>query len=378
MYAKAGNNKVGSWELPVEDPQRFQIASSCPNSVMHTSASEKPYLVTFQWRAPAAGSGPVTIECLLKSGPANHGAFYWPNKDGNVVLQEGSVKTETHRWVRSELGESCTEACVAQSGSTVLECDAAEIRKIDSPEKLKAAVGDEHVCKLPYLRTCNSVGPSSSVDNLCYYHLDYECPSSMQATNCNAKSDKEHEGRRFCACKDTGRPNSGFVPTTKPATTAVPVDGTTKPVVAGGTTAASGTLPPVNPVYPTNADGKMPEGQNLYPVPMGCQVGSRLCPCKSGACRDSQDRCVGQVTCFDDSPSTCQELAGVCVSACEGQENCECNPEGKCYDDLVCFVIGNSGICSEDKSTVEDPLSSGTALATSIGVAAAVATQHLL
>ena len=46
---------------------------------MHSDAELKGYSERFVFRAPPAGTGPITFRVLLKQGETNKGAFYWPS-----------------------------------------------------------------------------------------------------------------------------------------------------------------------------------------------------------------------------------------------------------------------------------------------------------
>lgn len=68
LYAVDTNgNHVGGWRL-IDRDIKFQVSATCPNrSVIHSNADVKPSLVTFIYTPPAAGTGPITFESLVKS-----------------------------------------------------------------------------------------------------------------------------------------------------------------------------------------------------------------------------------------------------------------------------------------------------------------------
>ena len=61
LYAvDASEQKVGGWEIPLEEPRRFWTPPDEPGcggkALMHAGAELKHYLETFYFRAPAAGA----------------------------------------------------------------------------------------------------------------------------------------------------------------------------------------------------------------------------------------------------------------------------------------------------------------------------------
>ena len=71
---------MGGWAIPLESPMRFWLPPDpgCGGrSLMHASAEPKRYVERFVFRAPPAGTGPITFRALVKQGETNRGAFYW-------------------------------------------------------------------------------------------------------------------------------------------------------------------------------------------------------------------------------------------------------------------------------------------------------------
>ena len=72
LYAIDGNgNKVGDWELVAQEPEVFkrpwpEKSSNCFGTLMHASAQYKPYHSVVYFKAPPAGTGTITFQCLIK------------------------------------------------------------------------------------------------------------------------------------------------------------------------------------------------------------------------------------------------------------------------------------------------------------------------
>ena len=70
--------KVGDWEVSVDEPVLFKrpwqsADHQCYGSLMHSSADNKPYHSILYFKAPAAGTGNITFQALIKVGNANTG-----------------------------------------------------------------------------------------------------------------------------------------------------------------------------------------------------------------------------------------------------------------------------------------------------------------
>lgn len=169
LYAldKRGN-KVGSWELPYEEEQMFHTPpGSCEGkAVMHSGAGLKHYHHVFPFRAPAVGTGRVTFKTLLKSGPANTGAFHWANKDGPLTLNE-LKKVDAPGWYKAESGQSCKKACQARGGT----CNSAKLTTVSSEAGFLDGPAKNIACKLPILGGCAQTDPSQNAkDGFCRFH----------------------------------------------------------------------------------------------------------------------------------------------------------------------------------------------------------------
>ena len=108
----AKNGTVGEFVLPKDDsPTYSRHAAYCKGAVTHAMADEKPIVMTFAWRAPAAGAGPVTVRALLKYGDANTGAFFWPNEEGDFVMSEGKAPSSAVEYRTAPAGVDCNTIC---------------------------------------------------------------------------------------------------------------------------------------------------------------------------------------------------------------------------------------------------------------------------
>ena len=108
----AKNATVGEFVLPKDDsPTYSRLGEICQGSVTHAMADEKPIVMTFAWRAPAAGAGPVTVRALLKRGDANTGAFHWPNEEGDFVMSEGKAAAGAVEYRTAPPGVDCNKIC---------------------------------------------------------------------------------------------------------------------------------------------------------------------------------------------------------------------------------------------------------------------------
>jgi len=193
LYAQdAQGKKVGSWELPKEDEIMFHTPpGSCEEkAVMHSGADPKNYHNVFAFRAPPKDTGDITFKCLLKTGPANTGAFHWPNKGGALVLTEKAGQPP-QSWVKASKGKTCDQTC--QGANKV--CDNAKMLRVTSQSQFLNTIGKEHVCKLPILKGCAMTDPSmDGTDEFCYYH-------SAQCTKTQSCGAKVGTNFRYCPCK---------------------------------------------------------------------------------------------------------------------------------------------------------------------------------
>lgn len=211
LYAiNDAGEKVGDWEIVPETPNWMHkpwMSGDCEKAVLHAGAEWKPSLFRVKFRGPPAGTGPVTMQCLIKYGDANKGDFFWPNAEGDLVLTEGTP-ADPQVVFQAELGQSCREYCVSKG--EYCDVDALDdIREHNVDELLST----HHACKLPYLSSCDDVGATRSEDGHCYYVGDAaDCSSRDKAEpvpSCEAKSNNPLNGRRLCVC--TSERPSGYV-----------------------------------------------------------------------------------------------------------------------------------------------------------------------
>jgi len=166
---------------------------------MHSGAELKNYHHVFAFRAPPAGAGTITFKGLMKSGAANTGAWWWPNRDGPLKLTESTAPEANawvedadpvNEWVKGLPGASCDETCKVHGGT----CDSTQLQKINSAEAFLDGPSKTNVCKLPIVQSCGN--PSQSVDDeFCQYHSP-DC-SSTQAQGCKQK---DPTLSFFCPC----------------------------------------------------------------------------------------------------------------------------------------------------------------------------------
>jgi len=194
LYAKnAKGQKVGSWQLPVEDKVMFHTppgfcGADAYRTVMHSGADEKNYHNVFPFVAPAAGTGKITFEALVKIGPANTGYFAWPNT-APLSLEESKPAT-SQLWFKGAPGESCEQTC-SKLGRACFE---EGLSSVTRPTSLQSAIGKKYACKQPLLKGCSQSDPSESVnDGFCYYQ---GCASTKATC-----SSQDRSGTRFCPCQ---------------------------------------------------------------------------------------------------------------------------------------------------------------------------------
>ena len=224
LYAVASGDpteaKVGDWEVLLEERQKFWRPPDMPGCnrkvVMHAGPEPKNYLERFHFRAPPAGTGPITFRALVKQGETNKGAFYWPvapasatpdslpvngRPNGDLVLLEAPTRAPTPWSYRGGVGESCTQVCARQGGPLGLACDETALSSM-TVAALAPAVESSFVCALPLLATCGSSAPRMSGlgDGLCWYRED-TCParSSLACDATWPEADFE-SGLRLCPC----------------------------------------------------------------------------------------------------------------------------------------------------------------------------------
>ena len=179
-----------SWEIPPNEPAKFWTPPELPGcagkAVMHADAEPKHYLERFAFRAPPAGTGPITFRALIKQGDTNMGAFYWPTAPasgvssgmpmpgragGDLLLDEITGPPPRRTWGhRGGVGDTCTVVCQAQN----LVCDEAALVSTDTASELEDAVKHSFMCSPPFIRTCTVGAPrmSGMGDGLCWYVVE--------------------------------------------------------------------------------------------------------------------------------------------------------------------------------------------------------------
>jgi hypothetical protein len=173
LYAKdASGDKVGNFDT-IDRIPLFQFW--CANSVIHTSAELKPYLMTFGWTAPPAGTGAVNFTALIKTGVANTGDFW---KATPLILSEGTGAVAPQVFFRSTVaGASCDSVCSTCGGT----CDATQLLAVNSTAAVDALVAPYSFCAAPYLLRCGVEGAASdgstsgNGDGLCFYYNSTAC-----------------------------------------------------------------------------------------------------------------------------------------------------------------------------------------------------------
>jgi hypothetical protein len=205
LYVVNSNEKkVGAWDIPINEPPLFAQpwnnlpTHDCFGSVMHSSAEWKPYHAVVYFKAPSAGTGPITFRSLFKYGNANTGDFFRPTSD--VVLQEGSPVQTTQTWEKSEPGQSCSQACGDRY------CVESELQGLNSAAALMEKITPKYPCQLPLLSGCGIDGATfDPVNEYCYYNDDTCTVQGRTASSvsCDTSADGV---TRFCPC-DSEDPN---------------------------------------------------------------------------------------------------------------------------------------------------------------------------
>ena len=205
--------KVGRWEIPLETPVRFwtppDVGGCDKKALMHAGAEAKAYEERFLFRAPPAGAGALIFRALVKQGDTNRGAFYWPGTGlppqpgvagGDLRVVEAPVPPEpVIAWLRGSAGQTCTERCAEAARA----CDEAELARATSANALRERIERSHLCKLPFLGTCDRTAHTSGIgDGLCWYH-DAECGEgeTLVPTCAAVPSTEIEDGLRFCPCR---------------------------------------------------------------------------------------------------------------------------------------------------------------------------------
>ena len=207
LYAVDAQEKmVGSWEIPAETPPVFWTPPDpgCDGkAIMQADPTPKRYHEEFAFRAPPAGTGPITFRALIKQGDTNGGAFYWPlapamaDPSKDLTLTEGADVNAGPGWFKATaFSQSCHQVCDAESRL----CDQTKFNIGTSvPSFLENTV--EHVnCKQPILSSCDAAAPTiaASGSGTCWFY-DTNCANLTSTATCGDYSDTGQ--LRLCPCK---------------------------------------------------------------------------------------------------------------------------------------------------------------------------------
>lgn len=213
MFAKGGVNKtkIGDWDMPWEASPQFATYPTilCPRSVMHYNAEDKPYVTKFNFLAPPAGTGTITIKAMLKTGPPN------PTDFGDFLILPEITLTEqiaddTRKWVLLPNGTSCKDYCGARGTET---CNPAALSTtLDGiqPNPLDSI----YPCHGAIFHDCSGNPRVELPEKYCTY-APPSCPTS--AAQCELASNGNTPLFCICGAPITGSPTAApTVPGTKP------------------------------------------------------------------------------------------------------------------------------------------------------------------
>lgn len=243
LYAvDAQENKVGSWEIALTQPQIFWTPpdTACDNkAVMHVDAQDKNYQHRFVWRAPAAGVGPVTFRALLKHGDTQLGSFYWPtapamgaaaanespvdkSPGGDLVLTEAGGTPIAQAWFKATSAtQNCEDVCSAvpvPTGVAPMRCDAAALSAAaNSPSSVASGIERFYTTAEPPIGSCLHGTPAISMTSAkwMFFHRTTananQCSApELAAASCTATAPTDAASvpldlRRLCPCKAGAR-----------------------------------------------------------------------------------------------------------------------------------------------------------------------------
>ena len=235
LYAvDSGENKVGSWELPLTVPAAFHLPADTGcggKAVMHADAQPKNYVSTFSFRAPSAGTGNLTFRALIKHGDTNGGSFYWPvaaaagaskwdepadgTPGGDLMLTEKTVGApQAQQWYRANAtGQSCDDVCAANGAGQVCDLAALQAAAATSPTELARTIAPHYTAMTPALSSCSASAPSlsDSAERLLFFHRTSASSNTCAANELTAPScaavptEGAFSLRRLCPCKSSRR-----------------------------------------------------------------------------------------------------------------------------------------------------------------------------
>ena len=166
---------VGRFVFPESRAGFFWEPPSCKGAAVHTHADVKPFVVRLKWEAPPPGSGPITFRTLLKRGPANVGAFHYPQTDmrleeaGAGAAGEGVVEGRSEVSLGDD-GLSCDAHCATLSGGQV--CDGAALAEAASADGFARVVGPYYACPSEPVVSCSLAAPGVDADGACHALVD--------------------------------------------------------------------------------------------------------------------------------------------------------------------------------------------------------------
>jgi hypothetical protein len=354
-HTKGDPTKLGKWDFT---DRQTTFHSYCPRTVLHSDGGLKPYHTSWRFQVPEDFNGQVQFVALIKTGPANMGEFWYPNK---VVLSKAATAPVPagERWYKGAVGESCTEVCQKKE----MLCDAPRFGSINSASALQQSVLKHNVCNKPPLLRCGDLDLSFGEDGFCYYTNEQQCDAYKipvfpdGKANCDSKSDDAQIGARICPCKCDGNKGPCFVPppttTTVPSTstsltttTTLPVapPGTTKPGAPPCTGAPGGCCLPTGECNGNNVECKLLGNTPTCVRKTICVYGDAGCPCTIGS-----SKCASGLECSPSSvcAASSQPMPGG-VDYCAdkiGQAGCWCTPAGGCVEANLVPQSNNDGKC---------------------------------
>jgi len=192
LYAKNSSGKVGDWNIPWEASPMYSAygVQICQQSVMHVNAEDKPILSKFNFIAPEAGTGTITIKAMIKTGPPN------PTDWGNFYIMPEITLTEAQpndarKWALLEDGVTCQQYCANSSqdacsdvtlGTTIDGVDPSPLDQI-------------YPCHGAIFHDCSGNPRVQLPEGFCTYH-PANCTSGASCTLPSSSA----TGPLFCLC----------------------------------------------------------------------------------------------------------------------------------------------------------------------------------
>lgn len=176
VHAVAGNGStVGSWEFPTGENNPV-FHSPHAGAVLQVSAELKPARSVLHWRAPSQGTGSVTFKAVIKTGPANTGAFFYPNSLGDLILTERTSEVPPLHLTIGLAGKSCDQVCANHA------CD-------DNPWANNQRAFENELdrviaCQRPLLSNC--MVPGFTINQKHCYFADFSCGNNTLTPKCSS------------------------------------------------------------------------------------------------------------------------------------------------------------------------------------------------